>query len=281
MEFEGKIVNEIKNENRTSMNSLFFIPYDKEVPYFEIKYDNIKPSILSVQKFKRNFEFFRHNKYKARIFDWNSRFKNPLGELIECLSNNNSNSNNYGGSYNNSNRGIQRTQSKSSSESLTIHLNKDGQRTVDSTVNGKSLRNSKSRDLRNSKSRELRNSKSNSRLKSNSRTYYEKYISKEEVEKGLENKTLFKGELKFDDDYKSTNCYVLINNSDKIFIKSDVNRNRGLDGDEVVIVKNDDKTGKVVYIEKPSYKDKKINGKILYEVEKSGGERNLVLYLCP
>lgn len=26
MEFEGKIVNEIKNENRTSMNSLFFIP---------------------------------------------------------------------------------------------------------------------------------------------------------------------------------------------------------------------------------------------------------------
>jgi len=37
--------------------------------------------------------------------------------------------------------------------------------------------------------------------------------------------------------------------------------------------------GKIVYIENPSYKDKKIYGKMLYEVEKSGS--SLFFYLCP
>lgn len=105
--------------------------------------------------------------------------------------------------------------------------------------NKKPLRNSRS-------SRELRHSESNSRFR-DSRSYFEKYYTKDDVNKGLENKTLFEGSLIIDD-YKKDNSYVLINNDEKVYVKTDIDRNRGLDGDKVVIkiIKNEgnEKTGK-------------------------------------
>ncbi|KAL6609054.1 RNB-domain-containing protein [Neocallimastix sp. 'constans'] len=207
---------------------------DRDIPYFEIKFDNIDKKVLSINNFRNNPNNFRNKRYKAKILEWNSKFKNPLGLLTECIKGNDDDD--------------------------------------DSNRNGQKLKNKLSID----------NEEPLKYSKSESTTFYETYLSIEKVKKGIENNTLFKGKLIFGDDYKSDNSYVLLNNSeDKIYIKSDVFRNRGLDGDEVIVepFRNDNKEGKIVYIENPSYKDKKIYGKMLYEVEKSGS--SLFFYLCP
>jgi len=56
-----------------------------------------------------------------------------------------------------------------------------------------------------------------------------------------------------DEKYRSENNYVLVNDSDKVYIKSEIELNRGLDGDEVVIEltknnKSKEKRGKIVNV---------------------------------
>jgi len=269
--FEGKVVNEIKNENKKSSNSLFFIPNDRDVPYFEIKFDSIDIKVLSINKFKKDYESFRGNRYEAQIVDWNSRFKNPLGTLIKNISGNN-NKNNY------------REPQKTSSGGMTISLIKDSSnntiRKVDTNGNAnvdrrKSLRNSRSSNFKN---------KDRKYSRSNLKSYYETFLSKGVVDDGLKDKTLFKGKL-YVDEWKGNSYVKLQDSEDKVIINSDKDRNRGLDGDEVVIkiIKEvgNDKIGKVVYIEKPSYKNKEVTGKMLMEVEQRGSDRKLLLFLCP
>lgn len=267
--FKGKVVNEIKNDNIRGRNSLFFIPEDRNVPYFEVKFDTIDRRVLSTKDFKNDYESFRNLKYEAKIEEWSSRFKNPLGKLIRCLSNNS-------------------TSSNSSFENLKIELIKDESnrsiRKVSSNDNFKSnvrkpLRNAKSFNLQN---KELKNSKSNQKFEKKY-TFYEPYYTSDNVKKGLDNKMLFKGKLVMGDSWQGDDSFVIINDTkEKIVIKSLEDRNRGLDGDEVVFKKrNDNKTGKIIFIENPSYKNKEVNGKMLIEIEKTKNDRYTNLYLCP
>ncbi|ORX43377.1 RNB-domain-containing protein [Piromyces finnis] len=283
--FEGKIVNEIRNENKRSNNSLFFIPYDKNVPYFEIKFDSIDKKVLSLNDFKKNYDSFKDNKCEARIKDWNSRFRNPLGELIKVLSTGHSD-HSYGNNIKDFNRS-NRNSEKENSGGLVISLTteKDGNtiRRVNSTSNfdksTKQLRNSKS-------SRNLKVSKSSSRLKDfKSYSYYERFWTQNNVTKGLKDKTLYEGKLIIKD-FKTNDSYVLINNNnDKIYIKTDVYRNRGLDGDKVILkilnTNESEKTGKVIFIENPLYRNMEVNGKIIIEVESNKNEKETKFYLCP
>ncbi|OUM59230.1 hypothetical protein PIROE2DRAFT_15295 [Piromyces sp. E2] len=113
--------------------------------------------------------------------------------------------------------------------------------------------------------------------------YYEEYYSKEKVNNGLNEKKYFKGKLSIKDEFKETNSTVKIDNTDDIiYIKSEKDRNRGLNGDEVFIEllnnDNDEETGKIVYIEKPSYKDKEIKGRMSIGKNENDNE---TLYLIP
>jgi len=64
-------------------------------------------------------------------------------------------------------------------------------------------------------------------------------------------KVYFEGVLKIDE-FKSKNNYALIDNFDKIYIQYEKERNRGLDGDRVVIKllkeNSGKKRGKIIFI---------------------------------
>jgi len=112
----------------------------------------------------------------------------------------------------------------------------------------------------------------------NPNNYFENYYPKEFVIYGIENKNLFKGKVDIPRNIKDDNveCYVNLNDSgEKIIVEDKKNRNRSMDGDEVVIEIIDDsstpKKGKVVFIEDPVYfKDMKIPGVIQYKEGNKG-----------
>jgi len=170
---EGRI-DKVKDNNKT----FNFFPDNKKIRIIRILYpkgkNKISKSILDVERFINNPKEFRKNKYVAKIIDWNpKKYKNPLGELVEC------------------------------------------KKVIDSK--------------------------------------YEKYYSKEIIEKEKNNGKYYKGQLMIDEKYRSENNYVLVNDSDKVYIKSEIELNRGLDGDEVVIEltknnKSKEKRGKIIIL---------------------------------
>ena len=196
---------------------------------------------MQINKFKREYESFRGNRYEAQIVDWNPRFKNPLGKLIRIISGNSNNKTIYrepqrmnsSGPQRKNSTGLQRKNStgpqRTNSGGITISLIKDDSNHTIRKVD--SVSSEKGRNLRNSRSS---NFKEQRHSKSISKSYYEAYLSKKDIDEGLKNKTLLKGKL-FIDEWKGDSYVKIHDSEDKIIINSDRDRNRGLDGDEVVV----------------------------------------------